>query len=193
MEGIMKPFIDFLTLMLVNMAAGYATIAFFLFKGLDSEDKESWAPAFGIVGAIGLIGGFYIVFTWPLPGSFNMLYGEMSILLGALFAAASISLAKGYKLLPLGIYSFFAGLAAIVCGAGIISFKLTPQPMITGLSFILSGFGGIFAGFVLWQQTNRIVRILALLANLGTACIWAFTAYMSYWMHIPFFMKYMPK
>jgi len=43
-------FIDYLTLMLVNMAAGLIVLAFFLWRGLGSPGEKSWAAGFAVAG-----------------------------------------------------------------------------------------------------------------------------------------------
>ena len=40
-------FIDYLPMMLVNMAAGLFVLAWFWCRGMDNPDQRAWAPAFG--------------------------------------------------------------------------------------------------------------------------------------------------
>jgi len=44
--------IDYLTLLLVNMAAGFLLLGAYLFRGLDDSDQRRWAPAFIITGLV---------------------------------------------------------------------------------------------------------------------------------------------
>ena len=176
--------IDYVTLMLVNMTAGYFLLGCFVWRGLDPEDRVNWTPAFGICGLIGTICGFVMTFTAPLPRPFSMAYGEMSVLLGVLFLGTAWALARGWELMPLAIYGFFAGAAAIVLGIRIIELGLTNQPIISGVGFLLSGTAGIFAPVVVWQSEQKTLRILSALVLFATSAIWAFTGYVAYWFHI---------
>ena len=177
-------FIDYVTLLLTNMTAGLVVLAAFLWKGLDGEDRRPWAPAFGIVGLVAAVAGFAMVFTWPLPKPYSTPYGEMSVLLGVLFLGASWALAQGWTLRPLGIYAFFAGAAAVLLGVRIIDLALTNAPVLSGVGFILTGSGGVFAGFALRHTQNRAVRCLGALTMLAAAAVWALTAAVAYWLHM---------
>jgi putative membrane protein len=177
-------FIDYVSLMLINMVGGFVTLALFLLTSLDKPDKKHWAPAFGIVGLVAVICGFAMTFEWPLPYPYNIAYGEMSVLLGVLFLAAAYSSAKNQVYLPLAIYSFFAGLAAVLIGIRIIDLGLTNEPMLAGIGFILSGSGGVFAGIVLWFRKIKALRIIGSIVMLAAAGIWAYTGYLAYWMHL---------
>jgi putative membrane protein len=108
----------------------------------------------------------------------------MSVLLGVLFLGAAWALARGWSLLPLGIYAFSAGLAAIVLGTRFINLSLTPVPLLPGVGFILTGLGGVCAGAVLYQQDTKILRLTGGMVMLAAAVLWALTAGMAYWAHM---------
>ena len=176
--------IDYVTLLLINMVSALVVLAAFLLWGLGREDTKHWAPAFGICGLVAAVAGLAMTFTEPIPKPYSMAYGEMSVLLGVLFLGATWTLARGWSLLPLGIYAFFSGLAAIVIGIRIIHLSLTLSPLMAGGGFILTGLGGVGAGVVLWQRDVKAFRILGALVMLAAAFIWAFTACMAYWTHM---------
>lgn len=176
--------IDYVTLMLINMTAGLVTLAWFLWTAIDSEGRAKWAPAFLIPGLVAVICGFRMTFTWPLPAPYSMLFGEMSVLLGALFVAAAWALAKGWSMLPLGIYAFFAGSAAILLGVRLITLSLTKSPALSGAGFILTGLAGVFTGLALWQYKVKLLRAAGAAVLLAAAAIWALTAYLAYWSHM---------
>ena len=125
-----------------------------------------------------------MTFTSPIPKPFSMAYGEMSVLLGVLFLGAAWALTRGWSLLPLSIYAFFAGGAAIVIGVRFIDLSLTPMPLLPGAGFILTGLGGVGAGIVLWKHDAKALRLAGVLVMLAAAGIWAFTAVMAYWTHM---------
>ncbi len=176
--------IDYVTLLLVNMVCALVVLAFFLWWGLGRDDAGRWAPAFGICGLVATIAGFAMTFTSPIPKPFSMAYGEMSVLLGVLFLGAAWALTRGWSLLPLGIYAFFTGGAAIVIGVRFIALSLTPMPLLPGAGFILTGLGGVGAGIVLWKHEAKALRLAGVLVMLAAAAIWAFTAVTAYWTHM---------
>lgn len=177
-------FIDYVSLMLVNMVGGLILLAVFILKDFNNNNNQFWAPAFAVSGLIAVICGFTMIFSWPLPSPYNIAYGEPSVLLGFLFLGTSWSLAKGWKLFPLGIYAFFAGLVGIVIGIRIINLGLTLTPLIAGLGFILTGVGGIFAEIVLVNPRRKWLRVTGALVLIAAALIWAGMVYYEYWVHL---------
>jgi putative membrane protein len=184
--------INYITLMLINMVAGLVILAGFVYSGLDRTNPKRWIPGFGITGAIALTTGLHMIWYWPIRGSYNIAYGEMTVLFGALFVGACLALAFGWDLLTIAIYGFFAGVAAILIGIRVIDLELTRRPFISGLGFILTGLGGVFAAPALYWQTNRLFRLTGV-AILGIAAlIWAFTGYMAYWGHLESYQEWVP-
>jgi putative membrane protein len=180
----MNVFIDYVSLMLINMAGGLVILASFIWKDIDREYNRFWSPAFALPGMIAVTCGFAMIFSWPLPNPYNIAYGETSVLLGFLFLAAALSIAKGWQLYPLGIYAFFAGLAGVIVGIRIINLGLTLTPIISGIGFILTGSGGIFAEIVILNHDKKWLRIIGALVLIAAAIIWALTAYYEYWAHL---------
>lgn len=185
--------IDFVTLMLINMAAGLLVLAWYVAKGLDAPDQPRWAAAFAVPGLVGILNGFRVTWTWPLPGSYNTSYGETSVMLGALLLGAAWSLTKNRDMLPLCVYAFLAGLAAILIGVRIVVLGLTLVPLLTGLGFVLTGAAGVFAGITLRLRSNMLVRIIGALVLTASAAIWALNGYLGYWDHLQRFAGYVPK
>jgi putative membrane protein len=186
-------FIDFLTLVMINLVAGTVLLAYYLWKGLDVEDQKPYAAAFGLTGLLSLILGLQLSFNWPLPGSYNVGYGDATTLFGVVFLATAISLAKGWDLKPVALYAFFAGIDAVIVGIRIWSLQLGKEPLIAAIGFILAGLGGVFAfPFFQWFRNNKIFRWIAILILLVTAAIWAVTFYGALWDHMANFSNWVP-
>lgn len=185
-------FINYITLMLINMVAGFVILAYYVYAGLDETNPKRWIPGFGMVGAIALVTGLHMTFTWPVTRSFNIAYGETSVLFGILFITASIAIAQGWELITVAIYGFFAGLVALVIGLRILNLGLTQRPFLSGLGFILSGLGGICAAPALYWRTNRIFRLVGVVVLLLAAAIWALTGYLAYWSHLSGYTDWQP-
>jgi putative membrane protein len=190
--------IDYLTLMLVSMTAGLFLLAYYVYRGIGVENAKRWVPGFTMTGFIAVITGLHMSLTWPLTGSYNIAFGEMSVLFGILFLGAALALWKGWEMRTVSIYAFFAGLAAVVVGARVISLGMTKRPVVSGIGFILTGMGGLFAWLcclaepVLSLSTNRVLRAIGALVLIAAAVIWAFTGYLAYWEHLESFSKWVP-
>jgi putative membrane protein len=186
-------FIDFVSLLLVNMVAGYVLLSIYVYQGLDDPLSRRWAPGFAMVGAVAFIFGAYMTMTWPLIGPFNSAYGEMSVLFGIVFLGAALAISQGWSLATVAAYAFFAGCAAIIHGVRVINLNLTLKPDLTGVGYILSGLGGVFAApTLLWLRHSQGFRLLAALVLLGAAACWAATVYPEYWMHLKQFSNWVP-
>lgn len=185
-------FIDYLTLIMINLVAGTALLAYYLHKGFAAEDQRPFAAGFGIVGLLGVTLGLELTFTWPLPGSYNIAYGETTTLFGGVFLATAFALYHRWDLRPVTIFAFFAGIYAVVVGVRILSLELTKEPLLSGVGFILAGLGGVAAFPVLGLLKNKVFRSAATLVLLATALLWAFTFYNSLWGHMESFGKWLP-
>lgn len=186
-------FIDYLTLVMINLVAGTTLLAYYLWRGMDEKNQRPYAAAFLGVGLLSLVTGLHLSFTWPLPGSYNVGYGDATTLFGVVFLATGLALSQGWDLLPVSIYAFFAGVDAIIVGTRILNLGLTKEPLISAVGFILAGLGGVGAfPFFMWFKGNRNVRILAVLVLLATAALWAVTFYGALWGHLAGFSKWVP-
>ncbi|MFB2769909.1 DUF981 family protein [Pelatocladus sp. BLCC-F211] len=185
-------FVNYITLMLINMVAGLFLLAGYVYFGLDHAYQKRWIPGFGMTGAIALVTGLHMTFTWPVQGVFNIAYGEMTVLFGILFLSASLALALGWDLLTVTIYGFFAGLAAIVIGVRIINLNLTRNPLLSGIGFILTGLGGVCAAPTLYLKTNRKWRLFGAILLVIAALIFAFVGYITYWNHLGQYSNWKP-
>ncbi|MCP6763227.1 MAG: DUF981 domain-containing protein [Fischerella sp. CENA71] len=185
-------FVNYITLMLINMVAGLFLLAGYVYFGLDHAYQKRWIPGFGMTGAIALVTGLHMTFTWPVRGVFNIAYGEMTVLFGILFLSASLALALEWDLLTVTIYGFFAGLAAIVIGVRIINLNLTRNPLLSGIGFILTGLGGVCAAPTLYLKTNRQWRLFGAILLVIAALIFAFVGYITYWNHLGEYSNWKP-
>lgn len=186
-------FIDYLTLIMINLVAGTALLAYYIYAGMDAKDQRPYAAGFGVVGLLGIILGLALTFTWPLPGSYNIGYGEATTLFGAVFLGAAIALSQGWDLIPVAIYGFFAGVDAVIVGIRIISLGLTKEPILSGIGFIMAGLGGVLAAPLLsLLKKNKAFRLIAALVVLVTALLWAVTFYTSLWGHLASFANWVP-
>jgi putative membrane protein len=125
-----------------------------------------------------------MTFTWPLPYPYNIAYGELSVMFGLLYLAATLSLAKGWPLMPTSIYAVVAGAVAILVGVRIIVLGLTNSPALSGAGFILTGSVGVLMPVLLSLKKVTVIRFLGALLPLAAACIWAWTGSLAYWFHL---------
>lgn len=186
-------FIDYLTLVLINLVAGLFIVASYLFKGMDQEDQRPWAVPFLGVGLVSFITGLHISFTWPLPGAYNIAFGDTTTLFGVVFLIAALAFWKGWSLTPASIFAFFAGISSFIFGLRIFNLQLTQSPLVSMLGFVLAGLAGILSlPFMLWLKNNKTARTIGMLLLLVAAAIWFATYVGSAWDHMESFAKWVP-
>jgi putative membrane protein len=177
-------FVNYITLMLVNLAIGMFLVAGFLLRGMDGENARDWTPGFAAVGLVLTITGLHMSLTWPVPGSYNIAFGEMAALFGVLMLAMAGVLTWGWSLMPLGIYGVLAGIAAIVAGLRIVSLGMTLQPIVAGLGFVITGAVGVLAAPLYLLRGMPQLRAVALALAILSGILWALIGYMAYWSHL---------
>lgn len=185
-------FINYVPLMLINMVAGFALLATFVYSDFDGKHSKQWVPGFGMVGAIALTTGLHMIWHWTLPSSYNIACGELSVLFSITFIEASLALALGWNLLTVAMYAFFAGTAAIVIGFRIINLGMTKQPVLSGTGFILSGLAGVLTAPALYWKLNSKLRLVGVTVLVITASIWAYIGYLAYWGHLKDYLQWTP-
>jgi len=177
-------FVDYLTVMEANLAAGMFILALYIYYGLDGGDQKQWVPAFYAVGLIGTVSGFHHALFWPLPGVYNIAFGEPYLLFGVLFLFAGYALKNEMGLAPLAGYAVMAGLVAITVGARILDAGYTKSPEMTGFLYIIVGMGGVMAFPVIYLKANKGLRMLSVAVCLLAAVLWGFNSLGAYWGHM---------
>ncbi len=108
---------ELFTLSLVGVLSIYLTGTAYLAyrKGVKDIEEVMKPGAFPllVLGMIITIMGIYGEMTWPLPGSYNILFYDPYLILGLILLMVAISLILKQKLQYTGIIALFAGLIAI--------------------------------------------------------------------------------
>jgi putative membrane protein len=129
---------------------------------------------------------------WPLPGGFNVAYGEPALFLSIAFLAAAATLALKWEPLIPALYGFFGGIMAVVIGVRLIDLKLGQQPWVAGIAFIAAGLGGMVTlPAINWRDRRSIALTAAVLLGIA-AVLFLFTGYDASWAHIADFSKWLP-
>jgi putative membrane protein len=185
-------FIDYVALMLVDLVIAMALVALYFAKYMNDNPRVV-APGLLMAGFVGLVTGLHMIFRWPLPGSFNIAFGELAVLFSVLLIGAAVAILAGWDLLSVGVYAVLAGIAAVVVGVRLLNLKMTREPLISALGYVVTGLTGILALPAYLTRKNPVLRILTSLAAAGAAVIWAITGYGSYWGHLESFSKWQPR
>ncbi|MEM0074270.1 MAG: DUF981 domain-containing protein [Candidatus Micrarchaeaceae archaeon] len=132
-------FVDPLAVMLLGVSASAVFIAYYLIAAAKGRRAFSdiALPMF-LLGAFDFLSGFYMSFFWPLPGAYNMLFGDPMLMLGVIMLAGGYALYKGISPKPISLLGFLLGIYLFAESYGMYAFSMEPlQDMAVALSFYL--------------------------------------------------------
>jgi putative membrane protein len=185
-------YIDFLTFLLVNQAVGLTLLACYVYWDVDRSEQRRWAPGFALSGLAAAVLGLRLVFAWPLPGSFNLLYGEPSLFFGILMLMMAAVAWLELDLLPVAVYGTFAGFVSFLLGIQVLNLGLTKSPFLSGVSFLWTGLVGVFAIPMLRYRRFHAFRVFGAGGLGAAALLWAVLGFNAYWAHVEPFMGWRP-
>lgn len=147
-------FIDDLALALFMLAlAGivslYTTAAAYSYykrngvKGV-RESMRPGAVPIGALGIVMLVLGLFGEMTWPLPGSYNILFYDPFVLMSITLISIAVVLWLKQSMQYVGIFAFFSGLLAIYYGVNAYLIKMTSSPIAMLGLYVAFGLAGMF-------------------------------------------------
>ena len=134
-----------------------------------------------VLGLYMLVLGIWGQFTWPLPGSYNILFYDPFVSFGILLIAFALAVKYNSKLEYVGLLGLLMGVVTVIYGISGYNLGLTEAPIALLGLYLLYGFAGIFSFPVLlmadrlssqkklkvtWQITILIFCIFLLLGGL---------------------------
>ena len=98
-----------------------------------------------VIGIYIIISGIYGQLTWPLPGSYNILFYDPFISLGIAIVSFAAATRYRVRLEYIGFLSLLFGVMVIVYGITAYGIKMTTAPFAMLVLYILYGIVGILA------------------------------------------------
>ncbi len=98
-----------------------------------------------LIGAYMLISGLLGQFTWPLPGSYNILFYDPLVSFGIILLSFSLAIKYNVKLEYAGFLALLFGIMLIIYGFEGYNIGLTELPVALLGMYFLYGITGIFA------------------------------------------------
>ena len=132
-------FIDPLAIMLFGVAASTLFIAYYvLATAMNKKNLAAIAAPMMVLGLFDFVSGFYMSFTWPLPGAYNMLFGDPMLLLGLIMLAGGFGLYKNIDVRSLSLVGFLLGIYLFTGSYSMVACKLERGVyLLPALSFFL--------------------------------------------------------
>ncbi len=141
--------IELFAMSLVGVVSIYMTGAAFInyrkngTKDIEEVLKPGVFPL-GLLGSFIFIMGLFGEIAWPLPGSYNILFGDPFILLGVVILSIAVALGLKQKLQYVGVMAFFAGIIAVYYGYHAYMQGMTNEPLAMFGMYIAFGLTGVF-------------------------------------------------
>ncbi|WP_437719444.1 DUF981 domain-containing protein [Sorangium sp. So ce448] len=175
-------YINYLTLPLAAVTAVLLLGAWYVARAERREDhRRAFAAAFGAGGLILAVTGFHLTLTWPIPGQYNIVFGEPLAYFGTLLVIGSVALSRGVDLGPLSILGALGGVTNLVAAVAIFRYRLTSMPMIAAVMFGASGLAAVL--FPL-RSRSALVRSSVAVLLLIAGALFGVTACGAYLHHL---------
>lgn len=114
-----------------------------------------------VLGAFITAQGFWMMDTWPLVGSYNILFGEIYAMFGVTVLAGSVAALRGYSLRAVSYIGGLMGLWGLVDAYGILADKLTSEPTLAAAMYAAGGIAGILSIPAVNKPSRATVLLLA--------------------------------
>lgn len=98
-----------------------------------------------IISVYLILAGLWGQFTWPLPGSYNILFYDPMLSIGIVLLSFSIAAKYGLKLEYAGFLGLMVGEVAMVYGVEGYSAGLTNEPLALLLMYVFYGMAGVLS------------------------------------------------
>lgn len=155
-----------------------------------SEYLNSASVPLLLIGIYMLVQGFWGQFTWPLPGSYNVLFYDPLISFGMLLLGFFFAVRLKVRLEYVGLFGMLVGIMVIIYGVYGYQIGLTSSPIAMFAMYLLYGLSGIasypvaliadrfpghkkkvWAGWYLFLGTFCLLILLAGLLSAGTGVL----------------------
>lgn len=110
-----------------------------------SDHLEGASIPMAIVGTFLVVSGFLGQQTWPLPGSYNILFWDPMVAFGLVSLAFALSIRYQVRLEYSGFLGFLIGIMVLIYGAQGYSLGLTAAPIALLALYVFYGIAGIFS------------------------------------------------
>ncbi len=193
----MALFVDYLAVMLLSLGASAAYLAWFVYNlGRTGKSTTELVVPMFMLGLFNAVSGFAMSFTWPLPGGYNMLFGDPLLFFGLLMMAATYMVKKNISVKNLALPGFLLGIYILVGAGAIVGYNIEPGSHFLpafGL-YMAAGLSGLFAPVVYLNPKKGGKYAYYLLAALLilTAIAALFLAYTALYEHIGSFSAWFP-
>lgn len=98
-----------------------------------------------LVGGYLIVSGFIGQWTWPLPGSYNILFFDPLVMFGLVVLAFALAIRFKVNLEYAGFFGLMVGIVTLIYGYQGYSIGLTLEPLALLLLYVFYGIAGIFA------------------------------------------------
>lgn len=180
----MAIFPDYLTIMLIDLAAGLLVLTLFLWKLSKPKEYSRYTIGFFMTGFLGLITALPMVLMWPLPGSYNIAFGEPMLFFSVILLAIGFAIEKHWAFDSIVVFGVLGAIMSIVIGVQIYNLGMTNSPFAAMGGYVLTGLGGLIAAPLLYHPKNKGLLVTATVLFVLAALLWLYIGYSAYFVHL---------
>jgi len=182
-------FVDPLTVMLLSLGLSALFVALYLLgKGMNKKWVSSLVVPIFVLGLFNFVSGFMMSFMWPLPGAYNMLFGDPLLFFGLIMMAGAYMHSRNISVNSLSLFGLFLGIYLAVEAAGMYAFNLeSGQYFLPAFSlYVFAALSGIFSPLVFanTKGSGRYAYYFLFILLLITALLALFIGYAGIYGHL---------
>ena len=138
-------FVDSLAVMLLGVGISSVLIAIYMIMiAMGKKQIPQLAVPAIVLGIFDAVSGFYVSFAWPLPGAYNMLFGDPMLFLGLFMVMGGYMLYRNIDIKLLSIPGALFGIYVLIEAVAIVTLHLESGADLLP-AFGLYGLAGISA------------------------------------------------
>ena len=164
-------FIDMLDLWLMILGGTLLVSIYWLFlifKGEDAKEaKKSVGLIYLVTGLYAFFIGLWAAVTWPLPSSYNIIFSDIWPIFGIALLALGAANYYDLQLFPVSIGIAMFSIPVLVYGVSICVYKLTREPVLAGLMFIVIALAGLLSPLTLKTRNKGLIYLTIILLLIG--------------------------
>ncbi len=190
---IVDPLDTWLILLGATLFAAATFIYFNFIKPLKELENlnRGYGVFFFIVGVYALATGIWGTITWPMPGGYNIVIMDEWPIFGIACLILGLSLLLRLDFAFSSIPFAFIGILPVIHGVAIIFYRMTRQPEVAGLMYILTGLSVILSPLLFYKKNKWLAWLAVVLLVIG-GFLALFIGVNATFGHIPGWAKWRP-
>lgn len=176
-----------------SFGVGSAGVAQAFEEKVEAVRRTAGSLAVGVLmlGVFAFIMATWMNTTWPIVGSYNILFGEIYAGYGIVLIVGSLSYLLGYDLKAASYLAAILGIWGLTDAYGILVNSMTNEPLVSAAMYVFGSLAGLLSP-IATHRPGRLVATAIVVFLVLFAFIAGFIGFEASLHHLTAFAKYTP-